>query len=70
MNDQAPQSQDLWYRDVLPRSHKFWRRLLRSKDQFTLFKELNVNLFKKNSQIVKIRVCNEVLGPVWNRWDE
>ena len=31
---QAPRNQDLWRRDVLSRSHEFWRRLIGSKDEF------------------------------------
>jgi hypothetical protein len=52
VHGQAPRSQDLWRRDVLPRS-ELWRRLLGSKDEFMSLKGLNVNLFQKKGQSVK-----------------
>jgi hypothetical protein len=53
VHGQAPRRQDLWHRDVLPRSHDFWRRPPWSKDQFTSPRAPNVNFLQKKGQIVK-----------------
>jgi len=54
VHGQTPQSQDLWRRDVLPQSHELWRRPPGSKDEFMSYKGLNINLFQKKSENVKI----------------
>ena len=61
VHDQTPRSQDLWRRDVLFRSHEFWRRPSGSKDEFMLFKGLNINFFKKKGPNVKKKLGSSVV---------
>ena len=53
MHGQAPWSQDLWHRDMLPRRHESWRRPSGSKDEFTSPMGPNVNFLQKKGKIVK-----------------
>ena len=53
VHGQAPRSQDLWRRDVLPQSHESWRQPPGSKDKFTSSRGPNVKFLQKRDQIVK-----------------
>jgi hypothetical protein len=54
VHGQTPRSQDLWRRDVLPRSHESWCRTPGTKDQFTSPKEPNINFLKKRPNCKKL----------------
>ena len=53
VHGQAPRSQDLWRRDVLPRSHESWRRPPWFKVEFTSPRRPNENFLHKKDQIAK-----------------